>query len=231
MGRLIAGYCKPLVKMKHSPQSAAVTPWLYWSLFPIHRVFLNLYFGKIVTKGLENLPESGPVVLAPKHFSRWDPLVLALLSTEPLRFMTNANQFEGFQGLVIQRLGAFPINLNHPTVSSFRCAIELLQAGKKLVMFPEGGIVRDKPLRPLKTGLARLVLQAEAMVPEGLAIPIVPIALRYDPGVYQGARIFIHISPPLYAQEYRQKNDKQTALALTQALESALIKGLENTEH
>lgn len=231
MGRLIAGYCKPSVKMKHSPQAVSVTPWLYWSLFPVHRVFLNLYFSEIVTKGLENLPEFGPVVLAPKHFSRWDPLVLALLSTEPLRFMTNANQFEGFQGLVIQRLGAFPINLNHPTVSSFRCAIELLQARKKLVMFPEGGIVRDQPLRPLKTGLARLVLQAEAMAPEGLAIPIVPISLRYEPGAYQGARIFIHISPPLYAQEYRQENDKQTALALTQALESALIKGLENTEH
>ena len=217
--------------MKLSPQAAVVTPWLYWTLFPVHRVFLNLYFGQIVIKGLEYLPESGPVVLAPKHFSRWDPLVLALLSTEPLRFMTNANQFEGVQGWMIQRLGAFPINLNHPTVSSFRCAIELLQAGKKLVMFPEGGIVRDQPLRSLKTGLARLVLQAEATAPEELAIPIIAIALRYDPGAYQGARVFIHISPPLYAQEYRQENDKQTAVALTQALQTSLFRGLENLEH
>jgi 1-acyl-sn-glycerol-3-phosphate acyltransferase len=215
--------------MKHLPPAASVTPWLYWSIFPVHRAFLNLYFGQIITQGLEYLPESGPVVLAPKHFSRWDPLVLALLSTEPLRFMTNANQFEGFQGWLIERLGAFPVDLNHPKVSSFRCAIELLQAGKKLVMFPEGGIVRDQPLRSLKTGLARLVLQAEAMTPEGLAIPIVPIALGYDPGAYQGARIFIHISPPLYAQEYRQENDKQTAIALTQALQDALLKGLETS--
>jgi 1-acyl-sn-glycerol-3-phosphate acyltransferase len=215
--------------MKHLPPAASVTPWLYWSISPVHRAFVNLYFGQIVTKGLENLPESGPVVLAPKHFSRGDPLVLALLSTEPLWFMTNANQFEGFQGWLIQRLGAFPVDLNHPTVSSLRCAIELLLAGKKLVMFPEGGIVRDQPLRSLKTGLARLVLQAEAMVPEALAIPIVPIALRYDPGAYQGARIFINISSPLYTQEYRQKNDKQTAVALTQALEVALLRELDKT--
>ena len=215
--------------MKHLPPAASVTPWLYWSIFPVHRAFLNLYFGQIVTQGLEYLPESGPVVLAPKHFSRWDPLVLALLSTEPLWFMTNANQFEGFQGWLIQRLGAFPVDLSHPTVSSRRCAIELLQAGKKLVMFPEGGIVRDQPLRSLKTGLARLVLQAEAMAPEGLAIPIVPIALRYDPGAYPRARIFINISSPLYSQEYRQKNDKQTAVALTQALEVALLRELDQT--
>jgi 1-acyl-sn-glycerol-3-phosphate acyltransferase len=144
--------------------------------------------------------------------------------------MTNANQFEGVQGWLIQRLGAFPVDLNHPQVSSFRCAVDLLQAGKKLVMFPEGGIVRDQPLRPLKTGLARLVLHAEAKTPEGVAIPIVPITLRYDPGAYLGARVFINISSPLYTQEYRQENDKKTALALTQALEAALLRPLQETQ-
>lgn len=203
-------------------------PWLYWTLFPVHRIFLSVYFGQIIFQGYENLPESGPVVLAPKHFSRWDPLVISLLSTEPLRFMTNANQFEGFQGWLIERLGAFPVDLNHPTVSTMRCAIELLQAGKKLVMFPEGGIVRDQPLRPLKTGLARLVLQAETKIAQGVEIPIVPIAIRYDPGANLCANILINISSPLYSHEYRQENDKQTAVALTQALQDSLLKGLEN---
>ncbi|HEY9637216.1 MAG TPA: lysophospholipid acyltransferase family protein [Coleofasciculaceae cyanobacterium] len=213
--------------MKHLPQATTITPWLYWSVFPIHRIFLSLYFRQIIFQGYEHLPEFGPVVLAPKHFSRWDPVLLALLSIEPLWFMTNANQFEGFQCWLIQRLGAFPVDLNHPRVSSFRYATELLHGGKKLVMFPEGGIVRDQPLRPLKTGLARLVLQAEATAPKSVAIPIVPIALRYDPGAYQGAKVFIHISSPLYTQEYRQENDKQTAIALTQALQAALLKELE----
>lgn len=104
--------------MKSLPPAASVMPWLYWTLFPVHRIFLSLYFGQIIFQGAENLPESGPVVLAPKHFSRWDPLVITLLSTEPLRFMTNANQFEGFQGWLIERLGAFPVDLNHPTVST-----------------------------------------------------------------------------------------------------------------
>ena len=216
--------------MKLLPQTASVKPWLYWMLFPIHRIFLSLYFGQIIFQGYENLPEFGPVVLAPKHFSRWDPVVLSLLSTEPLRFMTNANQFEGFQGWLIQNLGAFPIDLNHPTISSFRCAIELLHTGKKLVMFPEGGIVRDQPLRSLKPGLARLVLQAEVKMPEGVVIPIVPIAIRYEPGAYLCAKIFINIGSPLYSQQYRQENDKLTALALTQALQEALLRSLEQAE-
>lgn len=196
-------------------------------MFPFHRIFLSLYFSQIIIKGSDHLPEFGPVVLAPKHFSRWDPLVLALLSTEPLWFMTNANQFEGIQGWFLERLGAFPVELNHPTVSSLRCAIELLQAGKKLVLFPEGGIVRDQPLRPLKTGLVRLVLQAEGMSSEALTVPIVPIAIHYEPGAYLRSKVLINIGSPLYTQDYRQETDKQTALALTKALQASLLQGLD----
>lgn len=36
--------------MKHLPPAASVTPWLYWSIFPVHRAFVKLYFGQIVTK-------------------------------------------------------------------------------------------------------------------------------------------------------------------------------------
>ncbi|MDX2230800.1 MAG: lysophospholipid acyltransferase family protein [Leptolyngbyaceae cyanobacterium bins.349] len=207
-------------------ESVSVNAWLYWSLLPIHRLFVSIYFRQIVIQGIEHLPVNGPLVLAPKHFSRWDPVVLGLLSVEPLWFMTNANQFAGIQGWLIRRLGAFPVDLARPQLSSFRTAIALLQAGKKLVLFPEGGIVRDQPVRTLKTGLARLVLQAEATL-EGEAIPVVPIAIRYQPRDQRWAAITIHICPPLYARDYQQLNDKRTAEALTQALQESMLAGLK----
>lgn len=205
----------------------SVAPWLYWLLLPLHRLFLSLYFSSINIKGSSYLPTQGPVILAPKHFSRWDPFVLAVLSVEPLWFMTNANQFSGIQGWFLRRLGAFPVDVNHPKIASFRCAIALLQTHKKLMLFPEGGIVRDQPLRPLKPGLARLVLQAEASAPAPLHIPIVPIAIHYEPAPVWRSRITITISSPLQTVDYRQNTDKQTAQAVTTALEQALLKGLE----
>ncbi|MBD2082741.1 1-acyl-sn-glycerol-3-phosphate acyltransferase [Leptolyngbya sp. FACHB-17] len=203
---------------------ATVEPWLYWSLYPIHRAVLKLYFGSIKIHGREYLPKQGPLILASKHSSRWDPLVLSLLSREPLRFMTNANQFEGIQGWLIERLGAFPVNLSRPSISSMRCAVDLLCAGCKLVIFPEGGIVRDRPLREFKTGLARLVLQAEAS--GRVQVPIVPIALSYSPTASPHANIIIRISAPLYTSAYCQENDKKTAELLTQALYSKILESL-----
>lgn len=201
-------------------------PWLYWSLLPIHRLFLSVFFGSIVIRGITHLPTQGPVVLAPKHYSRWDPFVLALLSVEPLWFMTNANQFAGVQGWFLERLGAFPVDVEHPKIASFRYAIALLQAHKKLMLFPEGGIVRDRPLRALKPGLARMVLQAEATLPDSINIPIVPIAIRYQPAPTWRSHITITIRPPLYTANYRQSSDKQTAQAITAALEASLLEGL-----
>jgi 1-acyl-sn-glycerol-3-phosphate acyltransferase len=209
---------------------AIVKPWLYWTLFPVERAFLRLYFGSIDIQGQEHLPEQGPFVLAAKHFSRWDPLILSLLSTEPLRFMTNANQFGGLQGWMIERLGAFPVDLSRPTISSLRGAVNLIHSGCKLVIFPEGGIVRDQPLRPFKPGLARLVLQAEASAPEPLKVPIVPIALRYTPTACFRAKVSIHIGAPLYTYQYRREGDKQTAQAINDALYVAILGGLNPSQ-
>lgn len=207
-------------------ERVSVVPWLYWLLLPIHRLFLSLFFSSIVIRGIQHLPTQGPLVLAPKHYSRWDPFVLAVLSVEPLWFMTNANQFSGLQGWFLTRLGAFPVDVEHPKVASFRYAIELLKAQKKLMLFPEGGIVRDQPLRSLKPGLARLVLQAEAAAPASTPIPIVPVAIRYQPAPAWRSHIIIAIRPPLYAADYRQSSEKQTAQAITTGLEASLLEGL-----
>jgi 1-acyl-sn-glycerol-3-phosphate acyltransferase len=207
--------------------TVTVKSWLYWLLFPIHRTFLRIYFSSIVITGHENLPAKGPAILAPKHFSRWDPLVLSLLSTEPLRFMADAKQFSGIQGWMIRRLGAFPVDRDRPSASSFRSAINLLHDGHKLVIFPEGGIVRNQPLREFKAGLARLVLQAEANSTEGISVPIVPISLRYVPDSSARAKISIHICLPLYSRSYQRTSEKQTAQTLTEALYESILEGLK----
>ena len=211
-------------------ESAKVVPWLYWSIVPIHRAFMHLYFGRITIIGRENLPKTGPAVFASKHFSRWDSLVLALLSTESLRYMSRSDQMTGIQGWIVGRLGGFSVDPVHPTVSSMRTAIAVLHSGKKLVVFPEGGIVRDQPLRPLKTGLARLVLQAEAIATQPLSVPVVPISLYYSPTAAPRARVFVLISPPIQTEQYRQSNNKQTAQAFTEALQKSILSGLERVK-
>jgi 1-acyl-sn-glycerol-3-phosphate acyltransferase len=187
-----------------------------------NRVLQRTFFGPLIVQGREHLPLHGPAVLAIKHYSRWDPLVIAQLQPKAIRFMSNANQFSGIQGWVIRRCGSFPIDLARPQKSSIKHMIELLHQGEMVGIFPEGGIVRDQPLRSLKPGTARLILQAESSAPQPIAIPITPIAIRYVPEAQWGAAVYVDISPAFSSQDFEATSDKERAVQMTQHLERVL---------
>ncbi len=204
-----------------NPGPVQVNPWLYWALFPAHQLLIRSYFGPIHLSGQAHLPPQGPVVLACKHLSRWDPLVLYFAIQKPLYFMTDAQQFgHGPQGWIMRNMGAFPVNRNRPEASSVKTTLALLQQSQRLVIFPEGGIARDQPLRPLKLGLARIVLQAEAIAQ--CSIPIVPIALRYAPDAIHRAQIWIDIAAPIRSDNINITGEKAIAQAITDRLEACL---------
>lgn len=206
-----------------------VCPWLSAIAYPLgSRAVLPQYFGQIEVRGQENLPTSGPVIIAPVHRSRWDALIVPHVTGPQatgryLRFMVSANEVKGLQGWFIRRLGGFPVNPQRPGVKSLRYGIELLKQGEMLVIFPEGAIFRDRAVHSLKTGLARLAIQAETNQP-GLGTQIVPIYLAYSqsmPG--WGARVQLNIGKPLDVTQYITGSAKQDAKTLTADLRKHLV--------
>jgi 1-acyl-sn-glycerol-3-phosphate acyltransferase len=146
--------------------------------------------------------------------------------------MVTVDEVKGFQGWLIRRLGGFPVNPRRPAVASLRYGLEILQNREMLVIFPEGGIFRDKQLHPLKPGLARLALQAEASQPD-LTVQIVPIHLDYGQEIPRwGCEVDIRIGAPLQVANYSQAGVKQEAQRLTQDLTAALnqLAGFESHE-
>ncbi len=192
---------------------------------------MRLYFGPIKIEGGQHLPLDGPYVLAIKHFSRWDPMVVSLISRQPFRYMTNDNQFSGVQGWFLRHLGAYPVSLSQPQRSSLKHTIELLHQGQRVAIFPEGGIVRDQVLRTLKPGLARLIMTAERSAPSPKPIPIIPVALHYWPAAQRGAMITVKICPALTSQSAQAGTEKEQSHQLTRHLESVLRAALESLRH
>lgn len=194
---------------------------------------LPFYFGKISVSGQDNLPTTGPIILAPTHRARWDSLVLPLVAGRPvtgrdLRFMVTADEVKGLQGWFIRRLGGFPVNVRRPTISSLRHGIDLLLEKAMLVIYPEGGIFRDNQVHRLKPGLARLAVQAEAMQP-GLGVHIVPVSLHYDdPFPTWRSTVKVTFGQPIAVAEYLRDDCTADALKaqakqLTTDLKTALV--------
>lgn len=202
--------------------------WLASVVYPLGRYFVvPTYFRRVEVIGRENLPATGPVILAPTHRSRWDAVLVPYaaghdITGRHLRFMVSADEVKGLQGWFIRHLGGFPIDTSRPAIASLRHGVELLQNSEPLVIFPEGNIFRETHVQRLKPGLARLALQAEANHPE-LGIRVVPIRLYYSkPTVSWRCRVKIFIGQPLQVAAYDLKTPKQSAQLLTADLKEAL---------
>lgn len=204
-----------------------ISPWLTPIAYCLGCWFVLPAYFRIRIRGQENLPKEGPVILAPTHRARWDSLLLPyaagrFVTGRDLRFMVSANEVTGFQGWFIRRLGGFPVNPRNPAIASLRYGVEVLQNRETLVIYPEGNIFRDNQLRPLKPGLARLALQAEASKP-GLGIKVVPVYLHYSQAFPKwGCHVDVAIGKPLEVNAYQQGAPKQNAQQLTEDLEAAL---------
>nr|RNJ65055.1 MAG: 1-acyl-sn-glycerol-3-phosphate acyltransferase [Leptolyngbya sp. IPPAS B-1204] len=210
------------------------SPWMTPLAYALGSwVVLPSYF-RIHVTGQENVPRDGAVILAPTHRSRWDALVVPyaagrFATGRDIRFMVTADEVKGLQGWLIRHLGGFPVNPRQPAIASLRHGLEILQNREMLVIFPEGGIFRDKQVHPLKPGLARLALQAEASQPD-LTVQVVPVYLDYSQAFPTwGCKVNVRIGKPLQVADYTQGKPKSEAQRLTADLATALkrLAGIE----
>lgn len=138
---------------------------------------LALLFTRRDWQGFEHIPASGGVILAVNHISHADPVVVADYiiygNGRSARFLAKSTLFKG-NGLVGRVMrGAKQIPVHRQTADAslaLRDAVEALEQGECIAIYPEGTVSRDPEKWPMlaKTGVARLALLSGA--------PVVPVA-------------------------------------------------------
>ncbi|HEX5265131.1 MAG TPA: lysophospholipid acyltransferase family protein [Acidimicrobiales bacterium] len=132
-------------------------------------VFCGLWF-RASYEGRENVPASGPYVVAPVHRSNLDTLIVGGLSRRRLRFMGKDSLWKiRFFGALFSALGAFPVHRGSADREALRRSIEVLKGGEPLVMFPEGTRQSGPTVQPLFEGAAYMACRA--------GVPIVPVGI------------------------------------------------------
>lgn len=118
--------------------------------------------------GLEHVPLHGGVIVAANHGAFWDPPVLGVCLPRELRYMARAELFRvpGF-GALIRSLGAFPVRKGTADMTGLRSAEQALARGDALLLFPEGGRMKDGRLHPPLPGLGLIAARTR--------VPIVPV--------------------------------------------------------
>jgi len=152
-------------------------------MFVTQDIVLKFFFSKKkVIKNDFSIPINTSIILAPTHRSRWDGLILTMamgrrVSRKDCRFMVTKSEMGGIQGWFLKRLGCFSINQLSPSTSTLRYAVELIEKGEQLVVFPEGKINKYGKKLVLKEGLYRL---AKLAAKKTDSITIIPIGIAYS---------------------------------------------------
>jgi 1-acyl-sn-glycerol-3-phosphate acyltransferase len=131
---------------------------------------------------------AGPVLVVANHpNSLLDPLIVFRTAGRITRPLAKAPLFDqALIGSVLRALGGLPVYRRqdddaqmHRNEETFRKAIEALQAGDAVQIYPEGISHSGPALVPLRTGAARIALGAELASDWKLGLQIVPVGITY----------------------------------------------------
>lgn len=198
------------------PAAALVVPAVGW-------------FARIEISGGEHLPQEGAYVLAPNHYSEFDPLIIAVatwrLGRAP-RFMAKESLFRvPVLGSLLRATGMIPV-ARASTASAAKQTIEqaqkLARDGRGVIVYPEGSLTRDPEMWPMrgKSGAVRLALAG--------GLPVIPVAtwgvqqilprygkLRVFP---PRRRVKVLLGPPVDLDAYRSAVGTAHLAAATDAV-------------
>ena len=129
---------------------------------------------RVQDKGLENIPETGPVVLVCNHVSFVDAMLIGGTYHRPIRFVMDRSIAE-MKGLKTFFKIAKTIPICSPKAdidvyeNAFKRIKEELNNGEIICIFPEGKLTTNGEVDTFKAGIERIIKESP--------VPVVPLAL------------------------------------------------------
>ena len=172
--------------------------WFY-ELSGILARFLIWLLGRLELHGVENIPRSGPVILAANHLSIADPVIVAAVLPRATVFMAKEDLRE-IPGMswVIRNFGSFTVRRGAVDRDAIRRALEALEQGRSLGLFPEGTRSRSGALGEPHAGVGMLALRTGA--------PVVPIGISGTDEVaptkllWRRPRLVVRVGKPISSE-------------------------------
>ena len=127
--------------------------------------------------GLDNVPATGPVIVASNHLSFADSIVIPFVVPRKVVFLAKEDYFTGtgLKGALVRAwfegIGMVPVDRDDTkaAIASLDIALDVLRRGEAFGIYPEGTRSRDGRLFRGRTGVAHLALTSGA--------PVVPVGV------------------------------------------------------
>jgi 1-acyl-sn-glycerol-3-phosphate acyltransferase len=179
----------------HARVRAREPDWVYELVRILVTVYGYLFFR---ARGIsaENVPATGPLILAPNHFSFMDHFFVGMFIRRRVQFMGKSQLFKPPLQFIYTHGGVFPVRRGYRDEEVFKTADTILERGGTIVMYCEGGRSRTGKLSDkAKRGIGRLALDSGA--------PVVPVAIHGSSKVRNWKRLQFPKVTVQYGEPFR----------------------------
>ena len=201
-------------------------------------IALRWYYRDVRVSGLERLPREGPLLVAPNHPNALvDALLVGRLLPRRLLITAKATLFANpVAAWALRILGVLPLRRATDERSrlaaggapdparnenTFRAVLDALGRGGAVLMFPEGKSWDEPHLAPLRSGAARIAVQAREDA-GARALAIVPVGIVFEQKDRPRSRVLVQIGEPIRMVEWRPPPGVDAVAALTEQLRERL---------
>jgi 1-acyl-sn-glycerol-3-phosphate acyltransferase len=202
---------------------AGRTTVLYWLLkYIVLGPWLRLIFRPQV-EGRENVPDTGPAIIASNHLSFSDSIFMPLMVKRKVTFVAKAEYFtgKGIKGWLTKMFfvgtGTIPVDRSggRAAQAALDTQLRVLREGHLAGIYPEGTRSPDGRLYRGKTGVARLALESGA--------PVIPVVMLNADEIQPPGKILPRIkrvkirfgSPMSFTRYAGMANDRFVERAVT----------------
>jgi len=195
----------------------------------------RIYFKRHTIRGAEHIRQKGPMFIAMNHPNAFmDPISFATFLFYPRTYyMARGDAFKkGLATTVLQSLGIVPIyrlrdggyESVKKNLDSFKVAYRLLNKGKKIMVFAEGLSVKERRLRSIQKGTAKMSF---GYLEQGgnHELKILPVGITYSEPEKFRPYVFFHIGEPIAVKDHYEEyktHPAQAILKLTALLEERM---------
>lgn len=145
--------------------------------------------------GKENIPKNTTVIFASNHRTNADPPLISCGLKGKHSFMAKEELFKNkFFGWLIKNLGAFPVSRGKGDSAVLDKAVENLENGRNLMIFPEGTRSKDGKVHRGHSGAAVIAARSGK--------PIVPVGIVFGEKLKFRTKITINYGEPIYPEDY-----------------------------
>jgi 1-acyl-sn-glycerol-3-phosphate acyltransferase len=164
----------------------------------------------------EQVPPTGPVILAPNHFSFMDHFFLGIPLRRKVGFMAKSQLFKRPMQFIFTHGGVFPVRRGYADEEAFITAESILARGGTIAMYCEGGRSRTGRVgQEARPGIGRLALESGA--------PVVPVAIHGSSRVRNWKRLQFPSVTVLYGDPVRWERVESPTREQQQAVADQIL--------